>query len=135
IILGIALLAVFMFVERRVREPMLDLALLRNRPFAASNLASLLTSIGRGGLLFVLIIWLQGIWLPLHGYTFEQTPLWSAIYMLPLTVGFLLAGPVAGVLSDRMGPRPFIVGGLVVATVAFVLLSVLPVNFHYWTFA
>ena len=46
----------------------------------------------RGGLQFILIIWLQGIWLPLHGYAFDQTPLWAGIYMLPLTVGFLVAG-------------------------------------------
>jgi MFS family permease len=135
VIVGVAMLVSFGFVERRVSEPMLDFALLSNRPFAAGNVASLLVSIGRGGLLFLLVIWLQGIWLPLHGYTFEQTPLWAAIYMLPLTVGFLVAGPVAGVYSDRIGPRPFIVGGLLTATAAFVLLAVLPVDFRYWTFA
>ena len=134
IIGGIVVLVVFGFVERRVAEPMLDLSLLRNRPFAAGNLASLLSSIGRGGLLFLLVIWLQGIWLPLHGYSFEQTPFWSAIYMLPLTAGFLVAGPLAGVLSDRIGPRPFTIGGLLVAAAAFVLLGELPTDFTYWQF-
>jgi MFS family permease len=132
---GIVILIAFVVVESRVAEPMLDLALLRNRTFASGNLASLLASIARGGLLFLLIIWLQGIWLPLRGYTFDQTPLWSAIYMLPLTVGFLLAGPLAGTMSDRYGPRLFTVGGLLISTAAFVLLGLLPVNFAYWMFA
>ena len=132
---GVLILAIFVLVERRVTEPMLDFALLRNRTFASGNLASLLSSIGRGGLLFALIIWLQGIWLPLRGYSFERTPLWAAIFMLPLTAGFLIAGPLAGIWSDRLGPRPFTIGGQVTGTVAFVLLAVLPVNFQYWAFA
>jgi MFS family permease/cytidylate kinase len=132
---GVLILGIFVLVERRVAEPMLDLALLRNRTFASGNLASLLSSIGRGGLLFALIIWLQGIWLPLRGYSFERTPLWSAIFMLPLTAGFLIAGPLAGIWSDRLGPRPFTIGGQLTGTVAFVLLAVLPVNFQYWAFA
>jgi MFS family permease len=132
---GIVILGVFVLVEQRVAEPMLDFALLRNRTFASGNVASLLSSIGRGGLLFALIIWLQGIWLPLRGYSFERTPLWSAIFMLPLTVGFLVAGPLAGIWSDRLGPRPFTIGGQLVGTIAFVLLGVLPVDFKYWEFA
>jgi MFS family permease len=132
---GVLILGIFVLVERRVAEPMLDFALLRNRTFASGNLASLLSSIGRGGLLFALIIWLQGIWLPLRGYSFERTPLWSAIFMLPLTAGFLIAGPLAGIWSDRLGPRPFTIGGQLVGTIAFVLLAVLPVNFQYWAFA
>jgi MFS family permease len=133
---GVLILGIFVLVERRVAEPMLDFALLlRNRTFASGNLASLLSSIGRGGLLFALIIWLQGIWLPLRGYSFERTPLWSAIFMLPLTAGFLIAGPLAGIWSDRLGPRPFAVGGQLTGTIAFVLLAVLPVNFQYWAFA
>ena len=132
---GILILGIFVLVERRVAEPMLDFALLRNRTFASGNLASLLSSIGRGGLLFALIIWLQGIWLPLRGYSFERTPLWSAIFMLPLTAGFLIAGPLAGIWSDRIGPRPFTIGGQLTGTIAFVLLAVLPVNFQYWAFA
>ena len=132
---GVLILGIFVLVERRVAEPMLDFALLRNRTFASGNLASLLSSIGRGGLLFALIIWLQGIWLPLRGYTFARTPLWAAIYMLPLTVGFLISGPLAGIWSDRLGPRPFTIGGQLGGTIAFVLLGVLPVDFSYWAFA
>ena len=109
--------------------------LFKIRAFAAGNAASLLGSIARGGLQFMLVIWLAGIWLPLHGYPFEVTPLWAGIYMLPLTAGFLIAGPVSGYLSDRFGPRPFATAGLLVAACAFIGLMLLPVNFPYWAFA
>ena len=132
---GLAVLAVFCFVETRVAEPMFRLPLFKIRAFTAGNLASLLSSLGRGGLLFVLIIWLQGIYLPRHGYSFSQTPLWAGIFMVPLTVGFLVAGPVSGWLSDRFGARPFATGGMVVAALSFLLLELLPINFTYWQFA
>ena len=112
---GLAVLAVFCVVESHVAEPMFDLALFRIRPFTAGNMASLLSSLGRGGLMFTLIMWLQGIYLPVHGYGFSQTPLWAGIAMLPLTIGFLIAGPVSGWLSDRFGARPFATGGMVLA--------------------
>ena len=102
-------------IERRVKDPMFHLDLFRIRAFTAGNIASLLAALGRGGLQFILIIWLQGIWLPLHGYSFERTPLWAGIYLLPLTVGFLLAAPLSGLLSDRFGARPFATGGMIVA--------------------
>ncbi|GAA1633309.1 MFS transporter [Georgenia ruanii] len=132
---GAAVLAVFCLVERRVAEPMFHLDLFRIRAFTAGNLAGLLSSLGRGGLMFILIIWLQGIWLPRHGYTFASTPLWAGIYMLPLTVGFIVAGPVSGWLSDRFGPRLFATGGMVLAALSFVGLMVLPVDFRYGEFA
>jgi MFS family permease len=132
---GVAVLAAFCLVELRVEEPMFRLELFRIRAFAAGNLASLLAAMGRGGLQFILIIWLQGIWLPEHGYDFEQTPLWAGIYMLPLIAGFLVAGPVSGYLSDHFGARPFATGGMLVAAASFVLLIVLPVDFHYIWFA
>jgi MFS family permease len=135
ICVGLAVLAVFCFIETRVAEPMFRLSLFRIRPFTAGNLASLLSGLGRGGLMFILIIWLQGIYLPMHGYNFEDTPLWAGIAMLPLTVGFLVAGPVSGWLSDRFGARPFATGGMVVAAVSFLLLELLPVDFTYWQFA
>ena len=99
------------------------------------NLAGLMSSVGRGGLQFMLIIWLQGIWLPLHGYSFESTPLWAGIYLLPATFGFLAAAPVAGSLSDRFGARPFTVGGMLLMAASFVALVMIPVNFDYWVFA
>ncbi|MCW2705367.1 MAG: transporter, partial [Blastococcus sp.] len=110
---GVVLLAVFCLIEAKTTDPMFDLSLFRIRAFSAGNLAGLLASISRGGLQFMLIIWLQGIWLPLHGYTFESTPLWAGIFMLPLTLGVLLSGPAAGILSDRYGSHRFAAGGMV----------------------
>ncbi len=132
---GAALLVLFGIIETKIAEPMFSMGLFRIRAFAAGNAASLLGSIARGGLQFMLVIWLAGIWLPLHGYDFAVTPLWAGIYMLPLTTGFLLAGPVSGYLSDRYGPRPFATAGLLVAACAFAGLMLLPVDFPYWAFA
>jgi MFS family permease len=132
---GLATLIVFCIIELRVEQPMFHLELFRIRAFAAGNLAALLAAMGRGGLQFILIIWLQGIWLPEHGYNFAQTPLWAGIYMLPLIGGFLVAGPASGWLSDRFGARPFATGGMVLAALSFLLLIVLPVEFSYAWFA
>jgi MFS family permease len=132
---GAALLAIFCVFETKVADPMFRMGLFRIRAFWAGNLASLLGSIARGGLQFMLVIWLAGIWLPLHGYDFEQTPLWAGIYMLPLTAGFLVAGPISGALSDRFGARPFATGGLLVAACCFTGLLLLPINFPYPAFA
>jgi MFS family permease len=132
---GIALLVAFCIIENRVAQPMFQLSLFRNRTFSLGNFASLMSSLGRGGLQFMLIIWLQGIWLPLHGYAFEDTPLWAGIYMLPTTIGFLAAGPISGWLSDRYGARLLATGGLTLVAVTFVLLVVLPVDFDYRAFA
>ncbi|HEY3702722.1 MAG TPA: MFS transporter [Acidimicrobiales bacterium] len=132
---GVALLLLFAWIETRVPEPMFDLGLFRIRAFSNAGAANLLSAVGRGGLQFMLIIWLQGIWLPLHGYSFERTPLWAGIYMVPLSVGFLLTGPAAGFLSDRFGNRPFAVGGMVLAAASFALLMLLPTNFGYVGFA
>ena len=135
IIGGLALLVVFCLVELRVPQPMVDVRLFRSAAFGMGNLAGLMSSVGRGGLQFMLIIWLQGIWLPLHGYSFESTPLWAGIYLLPATFGFLAAAPIAGSLADRFGARPFTVGGMVLMAVTFVALLLIPVNFDYWAFA
>ncbi|WP_238016194.1 MFS transporter [Dactylosporangium sp. AC04546] len=132
---GVLVLALFTWIERRVTDPMFPLGLFKIRAFASGNVAGLLASIARGGLQFMLIIWLQGIWLPLHGYRYEETPLWAGIYLLPLTVGFLAAGPIAGHLSDRYGPRLFAAAGLLVMALSFGGLLVLPTDFAYWAFA
>ncbi len=132
---GIAVLLLFGVIEAKVAEPMFRLSLFRIRAFAAGNAASLLAALSRGGMMFILIIWLQGIWLPQHGYDFNVTPLWAGIYLLPLTAGFLVSGPISGVLADRYGARPFATGGLLIAAAAFGLLQVLPVNFTYLAFA
>jgi len=132
---GLLTLVAFCVIETRVSEPMFRLDLFKIRAFTAGNIANLLASLGRGGLQFILIVWLQGIWLPLHGYDFATTPLWAGIYMLPLIAGFLIAGPISGTLSDHFGARPFATGGMIVAAISFLLLMVLPVDFTYIGFA
>jgi MFS family permease len=132
---GVLLLIAFCFIELRVESPMVDITLFRSASFGMGNLAGLMSSVGRGGLQFMLIIWLQGIWLPLHGYSFESTPLWAGIYLLPATFGFLVGAPIAGWLSDRFGARPLTVGGMLLMAVTFVALLMIPVNFDYWMFA
>jgi MFS family permease len=135
IIGGIVLIVAFVFLELRVKQPMFDMHLFKIRAFAWGNIAGLVASVGRGGLQFMLIIWLQGIWLPLHGYSYESTPFWAGIYLLPLTFGFLISGPLSGALSDRFGQRTFATTGLLLVAVSFVALLLIPVNFNYWEFA
>jgi MFS family permease len=132
---GVALLAAFGIIESHVAEPMFQLSLFKIRAFTAGNVAGLAVAIARGGLQFMLIIWLQGIWLPLHGYDYSQTPLWAGIFLLPLTAGLLVAGPVSGWLSDRYGARAFATAGMVVFGGSFIGLMLLPVDFSYWAFA
>ncbi len=132
---GVAMLVVFCFVEQHVAAPMFDMQLMRIRAFAAGISATLLASIARGGLQFMLIIWLQGIWLPLHGYDFKDTPLWAGIFLLPLTGGFVFSGPVSGWLSDKHGARWFASGGLMVSALAFAGLLLIPTDFSYPVFA
>ncbi len=132
---GVVLLAVFVMIETTVAAPMIQLSLFRIRAFTAGNIAGLAVSIARGGLQFMLIIWLQGIWLPLHGYTYSDMPLWSGIFLLPLTAGMLIAGPVSGFLSNRFGARGFATAGMVVFGGSFIGLLLLPVDFSYGVFA
>ena len=132
---GVLLLVAFVAIERRVAEPMFQIGLFRIRAFAAGSAAGFIAAIARGGLQFMLIIWLQGIWLPLHGYDYVDTPLWAGIYLLPLTIAFLASGPISGYLSDRFGSRGFATAGMLVFGASFVGLLMLPVDFSYWAFA
>ena len=132
---GLALLIIFVYVETKVAEPLFRISLFRIRAFTAGNIASMMLAMGRGGMQFMLIIWLQGIWLPLHGYDFSQTPLWAGIYLVPLTTGFLVAAPLSGILSDKFGPKAFTVGGALLTGASFLLLIFVPVDFAYWEFA
>ena len=132
---GLALLVAFCVIETRVADPMIRLGLFEIRAFAAGNIAALMVAMARGGLQFMLIIWLQGIWLPLHGYTFADTPLWAGIYLLPLTLGFLAAGPLCGHLADRYGARPFATSGMLLVAASFIGMFFLPVDFNYTVFA
>jgi MFS family permease len=131
---GVALLAAFALIETRVKNPMFPLGLFKIKAFVFGSLSSFLSALARGGLMFMLIIWLQGIWLPQHGYSFEQTPLWAGIFMLPLSFGIVAAGPLSGYLSDRYGPRLFATGGMLAAALGFALLETLPTNFSYLAF-
>jgi MFS family permease len=128
-------LVAFVTIERRVAEPMFRLPLFRIRAFTFGSLSTFLAAVARGGLMFMLIIWLQGIWLPLHGYDYTETPLWAGIYMLPFTIGLLFAGPISGYLSDRYGARPFATGGMLLAAASFLMLTLLPIDFSYSAFA
>jgi MFS family permease len=132
---GVALLAAFVLVEMRVRDPMFQLRLFLIRAYTSGVISNFLASIARGGLMFILIVWLQGIWLPRHGVSFAETPLWAGVLMLPQTLGFLVAGPASGYLSDRYGARGFATGGMLASALGFALLIFLPVDFSYWEFA
>jgi MFS family permease len=131
---GIATLVVFVMIERRVADPMVELDLFRIRAFAAGNVANFAASLARGGLQFLVVIWLQGIWLPLHGYSFSRTPLYAGLYMLPLAVGFMIAGPIAGTVSDRSGTRGIAVAGASTLALSFAGLMLLPVDFSFLLF-
>ena len=135
LVVGVLLMLVFVWIEMHVNDPMFHLDLFKIRSFAAGNVANLCGGLARGGLQFMLIIWLQGVWLPLHGYSFADTPLWAGIYMLPLMIGFIVVGPLSGVLSDRFGQRLFATTGMLIQVVGFVLLTFLPANFNYVEFA
>lgn len=135
LVVGFILLAAFPFVERRVEDPMFRMDLFRIKNFAFGNGAGFLSALSRGGVMIVLIIFLQGIWLPLHGYSFESTPFWAGIYMLPLTIGFVLMGPVSGILSDRYGARWLSTAGMVLVGISFLALAALPYDFEYLPFA
>jgi MFS family permease len=134
-VVGAALLVAFAIIETRVPYPMFRLELFGIRAFSFGVFSSFLSAVARGGLMFMLIIWLQGIWLPEHGYSFSSTPLWAGISILPLTLGILIAGPTSGILSDRYGSRPFATGGMIGSATSFVLLSLLPIDFSYPVFA
>ena len=132
---GVALLVAFPFIENHVAEPMFRLDLFKIRAFTAGNLASFFSSMSRGGVMIMLIILLQGIWLPLHGYSFDSTPFWAGIFMIPMSIGFVLTGPISGWLSDKRGARLLATSGMVISAVAFIGFVLLPVNFIYLAFA
>src|ERR1700677_2684554 len=133
--IGVVFLVAFFIIETKVESPMINMRLFRIRAFFMGSGAGFLMAVARGGLQFMLIIWLQGIWLPLHGYHYSDTPLWAGIFLLPLTVGFLLAGPISGFLSDRHGARILSTTGLGVFALSFLGLLFVPTNFSYWVFA
>ncbi|MHB1439831.1 MAG: MFS transporter [Cuniculiplasma sp.] len=132
---GVIMLIAFFFIETVVEQPMFNLSLFRNRSFATGSFASMLQSMGMGGLMFMIIILLQGIWLPLHGYSYSSVPFWAGIYTIPMMLGFVVFGPVSGALSDKIGARLISTVGLIISAIAFLLLATLPYNFAYVPFA
>ncbi|MGC8546413.1 MAG: MFS transporter [Thermoplasmata archaeon] len=129
-IFGIIFLIAFVFIERRVKGPLFNLSLFKIKPFAFGNLSLLLSSLGRGAVMFLVIIWLQGIYLPLHGFSYTQTPFWAGIYMLPMLVGMVIFGPIGGALTDKYGARIFATSGMIVTSIGLFLLTLLPYNFN-----
>jgi MFS family permease len=129
---GVGMLVAFLFVETRVADPMFHLALFRTRSFAAGNATAFLGSLARGGMMLLLVLWFQGIWLPLHGYSFAETPFWAGVLMMPMIAGFLVMGPLSGYLSDTRGPKVLATAGMVIAAGTFFGLAALPTNFAYW---
>lgn len=134
VVSGVLLLIAFIFLELKSKDPMFNLKLFKEKSFSLSMLSSFLAGGARWGLEFIIIIWLQGIWLPLHGVDFTKTPFVAALYLLPLTVAFLVLGPIAGKLSDKYGPTIIATGGMMINFFAFLLLSTFPVNFNAWYF-
>jgi EmrB/QacA subfamily drug resistance transporter len=132
---GVLLLVAFPIIETRVEDPMFRMDLFRIRNFAFGNAAGFMSALARGGVMIILIILLQGIWLPLHGYSFESTPFWAGVYMLPLTIGFVIMGPLSGSLSDKYGARWLSTLGMVLVGISFLILAILPYNFDYLPFA
>ncbi len=133
-VIGFVLLAVFPFIENRAENPMFRMDLFKVKMFSYANTAGFLNALGRGGMMFMLIILLQGIWLPLHGYSYESTPFWAGVYMLPLTLGVVVMGPISGILSDKYGPRWIATLGMVISTAAFLILAAIPYDFSYLEF-
>ncbi len=132
---GAAMLIAFPFIESRVKDPMFRLDLFKNRQFASANIATFLSSLARGGVMIMIIILLQGIWLPLHGYTYESAPFWAGIFMIPMSIGVALTGPLSGWLSDKHGARLLATAGMIITGAAFLAFTLLPANFAYLPFA
>jgi EmrB/QacA subfamily drug resistance transporter len=135
LVTGLGLLIAFPFVERRVEDPLFQLDLFKNRMFAAGNIATFLSSMARGGVMIMLVLLLQGIWLPLQGYSYESAPFWAGIFMLPLSIGVALTGPFSGWLSDKHGARTLATVGMIITGIAFLGFTLLPANFAYFPFA
>lgn len=129
-IAGTALIIAFIPIELRQEEPLFKLSLFRVRPFTYGIMALFLSSLARGGaIMFLLTIWLQGIYLPLHGFSYTETPFWAGIYMLPMLVGTVIMAPIGGSLTDKYGARVIATVGMIIIAISLYLLTLLPYNF------
>ena len=131
---GAALLIAFPFVETRVEDPMFNMSLFKNRQFASANIATFLSAMARGGVMIMIVILLQGVWLPLHGYSYASAPFWAGIFMIPMSIGVALTGPVSGWLSDKHGARILATAGMIIVGCTFLAFTLLPANFDYLPF-
>ncbi len=131
LIVGAVLLIAFPFVERKVKQPMFRLELFKIRAFSAGTLSGMVAGMGMMGLMFMIILLFQGIWLPLHGYSFSSVPFWAGIFMLPMTAAMGIFGPLGGKLSDKHGSRGIATLGLFIAAFALIMLVTLPYDFIY----
>ena len=131
LIIGTAMLIAFPFIERKVKQPMFRLGLFKIRGFALGSFASMITGMGMMGIMFMIILLLQGIWLPLHGYSYSSIPFWAGIFMLPMTVGMAIFGPVGGKLSDKHGSKVVATVGLIISALAILFLTTISANFFY----
>jgi EmrB/QacA subfamily drug resistance transporter len=113
---GIVLLVVFVLVEARETAPMLDLRLFRNRLFSLSALSMLLNALARGAFTFILVFYLQGPPRFLSPFT-------AGLYLIPVSASLATAGPLSGWFSDKYGPRPFLVAGLLMSAAGFLWLT------------
>ncbi len=129
-IAGIVLIVIFIFIESKVEYPLFNLKLFKIRAFTFGNFAGFLSSLGRGAIMFLVVIWLQGIYLPLHGYSYSSAPFWAGIYMLPMMAGFISLGPIGGYLTDKYGARLFATLGMVIIAISLFLLTTLPYDFN-----
>ncbi len=133
-VLGVIFMIAFVYVEGKVKYPLFKLSLFRNRPFAYGNISLLLSSLGRGAVMFLVMIWLQGIYLPLHGYSYSETPFWAGIYLLPMMLGTVILGPISGILTDKYGARALSTIGMIIMGISLFILTLLPYNFNLLEF-
>jgi MFS family permease len=87
-----------------------------------------------GGVMFMMIILLQGVWLPLHlpaNVPFSQIPFYAGIYMIPMMAGFVIFGPISGAISDKIGARLLGTVGMLLGAAAFLIFTTFTYNFSY----
>ncbi|WP_291766731.1 MFS transporter [Caldivirga sp. UBA161] len=133
-IIGVIMLIAFIPIELKQESPLFNLSLFKVRPFTYGIMALFLSSLARGALMFLLTIWLQGIYLPLHGFSYVETPFWAGIYMLSMLIGTVVMAPIGGALTDKYGARIVATVGMIIVAVSLYLLTLLPYNFNLTSF-
>jgi MFS family permease len=124
---GVLSLVLFGLIEPRIKEPIVQLRLFRDRLFALANLSGLLNGVARGAVLFLLIFFLQG--------PYGQNPLAAGLLLIPFGAAFMVVGPLSGRLSDRVGSRVLAPLGLGISSLALLGLSTIGPSTPYWMLA